>query len=89
MVLSPNPVLFSCVARGLPQPVLRWFFAGVQLTNSSQTAISSSTILGNDVTTHSLLRLDRTELSDAGHYTCVAESSAGNVSFTFQLTVQS
>lgn len=87
-VLFPNPVVFSCTARGLPQPVLRWSFGGMQLTNTSRVAISTSTILGSDRVTNSSLRLERTELSDGGHYTCVAESSAGNVSFTFQLTVQ-
>uniref|UniRef100_F6QD70 Hemicentin 2 n=1 Tax=Ornithorhynchus anatinus TaxID=9258 RepID=F6QD70_ORNAN len=67
------PVTIQCVATGTPPPSFRWWKDGA--------ALPGVTVSGGG----RVLRIERTQLSDAGSYRCVASNVAGTSELQFSL----
>ncbi|XP_067893515.1 hemicentin-1 isoform X1 [Heterodontus francisci] len=63
-----NSINIECMATGSPPPQLNWLKNGLPLPISSQIRLLSA---------GKVLRIVRTQVSDAGTYTCVASNRAG------------
>ena len=76
----------TCRAIADPQAAFLWFRGDQLLNNSNQSRIAVSVLLTNDnMTTSSRLTLANVTSEDGGVYTCVAVSSLGNDSRSFQV----
>ncbi|CAM9592142.1 unnamed protein product [Lampetra fluviatilis] len=75
-----NPVTLACDALGIPPPAITWLHNGRALDN---TASLEMRILSGG----SKLQIIRSQLSDAGHYTCVASNVEGEARKTYRLTI--
>ena len=86
-----STVVLTCVAYGVPLPLLTWSRNGSSLSfNDSRVTIYSEfmTDSGSGVVfTKSVMVLCRSQLTDAGVYCCSAESQLGIHNYTFQVTV--
>ena len=84
VVISPNVVMFYCEAVGVLTPNISWQMNGNYLESRGDVEIS---IDSRDSSRNSTLYIRNTVPSDAGNYTCVATTAAGNVSASAVLTV--
>ena len=75
----------SCIASGLPKPLLGWFRRGELLMNSSRYSITSE--CPEPSTVVSYLAISDVQLSDAGMFSCYVNNDVGNSSAEFTLTV--
>ncbi|GCC29770.1 hypothetical protein chiPu_0008212 [Chiloscyllium punctatum] len=77
-VIRGNDITLECKTQGIPRPALTWMKDGHPLVNSRRVSIL------ND---GQLLRVQNTQIFDAGRYVCVAESVAGQVDKKYNLNV--
>ena len=84
VVISPNVAMFYCEAVGVLTPNISWQMNGNYLESRGDVEISIDT---RDSRRNSTLYIRNTVPSDAGNYTCVAATAAGNVSASAVLTV--
>ena len=84
VVISPNVVMFYCEAIGVLTPNISWQMNGNYLKSRGDVEISIDT---RDSRRNSTLYVRNTVPNDAGNYTCVAATAAGNVSASAVLTV--
>ncbi|XP_043555476.1 hemicentin-1 [Chiloscyllium plagiosum] len=77
-VIRGNDITLECKTQGIPRPALTWMKDGRPLVNSRRVSIL------ND---GQLLRVQNTQIFDAGRYVCVAESVAGQVDKRYNLNV--
>ncbi|XP_053341492.1 hemicentin-1 [Clarias gariepinus] len=77
-VVENTRLVLSCAAEGVPHPTLSWEKEGITLadTTGAYTILSSGELI-----------LQNAQPEDAGSYTCVATSSVGQDSQTFDLSV--
>lgn len=75
VALLDTPVTLECEGRGVPPPTLTWYRDGLAVPQSQY------------VERGHVLKIVRVEASDAGRYTCRAESVAGSAEKTYQLEV--
>ncbi|GFS46965.1 hemicentin-1 [Trichonephila inaurata madagascariensis] len=76
-----KPVTISCPVSGIPPPLVKWFKDGKPLKMES-----NSNIMLSQNSKH--LKIFRTQVSDAGTYTCKAANDVGKIEKEFQLNVQ-
>ncbi|KAF7658577.1 hypothetical protein LDENG_00010770 [Lucifuga dentata] len=69
----------SCLAKGFPEPTIRWFKDGQLLTGNLHAGIQES---GH------FLHIEAAMLSHEGQYTCVITNSAGEDKRDFHVTIQ-
>uniref|UniRef100_A0A8B9H722 Hemicentin-1 n=1 Tax=Astyanax mexicanus TaxID=7994 RepID=A0A8B9H722_ASTMX len=74
-----SPVVISCTASGVPEPVLHWSKDGVRLAKEGE---------GYKTLPSGPLEIASAELSHSGHYSCSAKNAAGSAHRHVQLTVQ-
>ncbi|XP_062361457.1 hemicentin-2 [Cinclus cinclus] len=72
-----TPLELTCVVTGVPKPTVTWEKDGRLLAGPSL-------VLGNESTLH----IESTEVADAGLYTCLATSPAGEDSRSFHVSIQ-
>ncbi|KAM7033975.1 hemicentin-2 [Acridotheres tristis] len=72
-----TPLELTCVVTGVPMPTVTWDKDGRLLAGPSL-------VLGNESTLH----IESTEVADAGLYTCLATSPAGEDSRNFHVSIQ-
>ncbi|XP_063265782.1 hemicentin-2 isoform X3 [Prinia subflava] len=72
-----TPLELMCVVTGVPMPTVTWEKDGRLLAGPSL-------LLGNESTLH----IESTEVADAGLYTCLATSPAGEDSRNFHVSIQ-
>jgi hemicentin len=83
-----------CKAIGTPKPTIGWKKDGFEVCIHTHTTFSTCTIfliLTDSLTkidADGTLRIDRSELSNAGQYTCTARNAAGNDTRTNRVVVQ-
>lgn len=75
-----KPVTLSCPVSGIPPPQVKWFKDGHPLNFRS----NPNMILSAD-SRH--LKIFRTDVTDAGTYTCEASNNVGKIEKDFTLTV--
>ncbi|GFT31287.1 hemicentin-1 [Nephila pilipes] len=76
-----KPVTISCPVSGIPPPLVKWFKDGKPLRMES-----NPNIMLSQNSRH--LKIFRTQVSDAGTYTCKAANDVGKIEKEFQLNVQ-
>ncbi|XP_043941249.1 hemicentin-1 [Protopterus annectens] len=76
--IQENSINIECTASGTPPPQLNWLKNGLPLPISSHIRLLSA---------GQILRIVRTQVSDAGTYTCVASNRAGLDSKYYNLQV--
>ncbi|XP_071310090.1 hemicentin-2 isoform X1 [Agelaius tricolor] len=72
-----TPLGLRCVVMGVPMPTVTW-------EKDGQLLAGPSLVTGNESTLH----IDSTEVADAGLYTCLATSPAGEDSRSFHVSIQ-
>ncbi|XP_039576204.1 hemicentin-2 [Passer montanus] len=72
-----TPLGLRCVVTGVPVPTVTW-------EKDGQLLAGPSLVSGNESTLH----IDSTEVADAGLYTCLATSPAGEDSRSFHVSIQ-
>ncbi|TRZ13268.1 hypothetical protein HGM15179_013842 [Zosterops borbonicus] len=72
-----TPLELRCVVTGVPMPTVTW-------EKDGQLLAGPSLLLGNESTLH----IESTEVADAGLYTCLATSPAGEDSRSFHVSIQ-
>ncbi|XP_033885551.3 hemicentin-1-like isoform X1 [Acipenser ruthenus] len=77
-VVVKNPVALSCEASGIPLPAITWLKDGRPISLSNSVRILSG---------GRLLRLMHAAVEDAGRYTCVVSSTAGEERKNFDLDI--
>ena len=89
-VVQPATSSFTCMATGLPRPIIAWFFEDSE--GSRTEVVSMDGVLtvpvpfGERVVQNTLI-LDVTAPMDAGLYVCVAENIADTTEASAVLTV--
>ncbi|XP_019730956.1 hemicentin-1 isoform X3 [Hippocampus comes] len=78
IVVRGNPASLLCLADGTPTPSVAWLKEGRYLSNDTQVRLL------NQNTTMQFLQA---EVSNTGHYTCIASNTAGQASRHFNLKV--
>jgi len=78
-------VTFEGVVAGRPEPIVRWFKDGRALSGPAAIDFEFVQLPGGQVR----LTIPAAKESDAGRYTCMANSSGGEASSTAELTVKS
>ncbi|XP_051581270.1 hemicentin-1-like isoform X1 [Myxocyprinus asiaticus] len=73
-----SPVVISCTASGVPQPVLYWSKDGIRLAKAGE---------GYKILPPGPLEITAAELSHSGRYSCVAKNTAGTAHRHVQLAV--
>ncbi|KAG5850585.1 hypothetical protein ANANG_G00084020 [Anguilla anguilla] len=79
VVTRLSPVVISCTASGVPEPVLHWSKDGVRLPKVGK---------GFKILPSGPVEFPAAELSHTGRYSCVAKNAAGSAHRHVQLTVQ-
>ncbi|XP_036375886.1 hemicentin-1 [Megalops cyprinoides] len=79
VVTRLSPVVISCTASGVPEPILQWSKDGVRLPKQGQ---------GFKILPSGPVEISAAELSHSGRYSCVAKNAAGSAHRHVQLTVQ-
>ena len=86
-----STVVLTCVAYGVPPPSLIWSRNGSLLSsNDSHVTIYSELMTDSGsgvVFMKSIVKLCRSQLTDAGIYSCSAENELGIHNFSFQVTI--
>lgn len=77
-IIENNRVILPCPARGTPAPKISWFKNGNPLTGNE---------IGERILPDGSLQLEHAHYNNTGRYTCIAESVAGNVAHSIELTV--
>ncbi|XP_056361302.1 LOW QUALITY PROTEIN: hemicentin-2 [Oenanthe melanoleuca] len=76
-ITEGTPLELTCVVTGVPMPTVTWEKDGHLLAGPSL-------VSGNESTLH----IESTEVADAGLYTCLATSPAGDDSRSFHVSIQ-
>ncbi|XP_074017166.1 hemicentin-2 [Numenius arquata] len=76
-IVMGNPLELTCVVTGVPVPTVTWEKDGRLLAGPWL-------VLGNESTFH----IESTKMADAGLYTCLAASPAGEDSRSFHVSIQ-
>ena len=88
-----STVVLTCVAYGVPPPLLTWSRNGSSLSfNDSRVTIYSNIITDSAsgvIFARSIMKLCRSELADVGTYSCLTSNGIGDDSFTFEFSVES
>jgi len=86
-----STVLLTCVAYGVPLPSLSWSRNGSFLSlNDSHVTVYPQVVADSGsgvVFMKSIVKLCRSQLTDAGIYSCSAENELGMHNFSFQVTI--
>ncbi|XP_069798458.1 hemicentin-1 [Narcine bancroftii] len=77
-VIINNPISLFCETNAVPPPTLTWYKDGKPLTSNGKVLI----LPGGRV-----LQIPRTQVEDAGRYTCVAMNEAGEDFIQYELRV--
>ncbi|XP_077463990.1 hemicentin-1 [Stigmatopora argus] len=67
-----------CVADGTPAPTVTWLKEGVHLSSDTQLRLLNQ---------NTTMQIVQAQVSDTGHYTCIARNTAGQASRHFNLKV--
>ena len=92
-VVQPDSVTFTCVATGLPRPVVTWFFedsegSRIELVSGGDFSIDESMLSQTgEREAQSVLTIDFIAPMDAGLYVCVAENIVDTTEASAVLTV--
>ena len=85
VVISPETAELYCEVSGIQTPNITWIRNDTTLESGTDIVISIGTL---NMTRNSTLTILNTVPNDAGNYTCMAVTAAGNVSASAELTVQ-
>ncbi|XP_066569261.1 hemicentin-1 isoform X1 [Amia ocellicauda] len=77
-VVLNQPVSLVCVGDGQPQPEVAWLREGRPVVEGTRLRVFAN----------GTLRIEPTQRSDAGRYTCTARNTAGSASLDIRLVIQ-
>lgn len=78
IVVRGNLASLLCLADGTPTPSIAWLKEGRHLSNDTQVRLLNQ---------NTTMQFPQAEVSNTGHYTCIASNAAGQASRHFNLKV--